>query len=32
MICLTRLSVSFFPPLAIQAKTQSTLSSFSDNI
>ena len=26
MICLTRLSVSFFPPLAIQAKMQSTLS------
>lgn len=32
MICLTRLSVSFFPPLAIQAKMQSTHSSFSDNI
>ena len=33
LIYVVRMSrLSFFPPLAIQAKTQSTLSSFSDNI
>ena len=32
MICLIRLSVSFFPPFGYTSQTQSTLSSFSDNI